>query len=297
MYKSGVIFLFLMSFLLAGCSLPNIFSSKKASLQIDTSPKSVVYLNGEKVGETPFSNQELNSEEYSVRLVPEEDGFIEWESTTKLYAGITTVITYDFAKDRQAASGSILTLEPIQNKEAVEIAVISIPDNTSVKLDGQPKGFSPLQIKNIEEGEHTIVISSPGYKQEQLEVKTVKGYKLTIDIQLAKETLKIASEGAQPAIESKKQENISIEKEKSSQENTASISAEIRKPYVEILDTPTGWLRVRSEPSTVSGEEVAKVNPGEKYPYLETNESGWHQIKLSNGISGWISGRYAKLVK
>jgi hypothetical protein len=72
----------------------------------------------------------------------------------------------------------------------------------------------------------------------------------------------------------------------------------IPKPYVSILDTPTGFLRVRSLPS-VSGTEVGQVIPGENYPLLETADSGWYLIKvqLEATSSGWISPQYAKSYK
>lgn len=66
----------------------------------------------------------------------------------------------------------------------------------------------------------------------------------------------------------------------------------ISQSLVEILSTGTGWLRVRSTPS-LTGDEVSKVNVGEKVIFLEENGS-WYQIKLSDGKTGWISAAFAK---
>ena len=60
---------------------------------------------------------------------------------------------------------------------------------------------------------------------------------------------------------------------------------------VTILDTPTGWLRVRSEPST-AGTEVAKVDPGKEFPFLE-EDGEWYKIEYASGQIGWISSEYA----
>ena len=68
------------------------------------------------------------------------------------------------------------------------------------------------------------------------------------------------------------------------------------RPYVEILDTPTGWLRVRKEPNTQAAE-ITKVNPKETYKFSEANETGWYKIELPDGQEGWISGQYAKLYR
>lgn len=57
---------------------------------------------------------------------------------------------------------------------------------------------------------------------------------------------------------------------------------------VTVLDTPTGFLRVRSGPG---GKELGKIDPGKKYPVLES-KSGWLNILLDDGTSGWVSGKY-----
>lgn len=65
------------------------------------------------------------------------------------------------------------------------------------------------------------------------------------------------------------------------------VSSEILK-LVTVLDTPTGFLRVRSGPG---GKELGKLDPGKKYPVLEA-KSGWLNILLDDGTSGWVSGKY-----
>ena len=35
----------------------------------------------------------------------------------------------------------------------------------------------------------------------------------------------------------------------------------------------------------------------EVYRFIESDESGWYKIKLSDGKEGWISGQYAKLYR
>jgi hypothetical protein len=299
--KQRILLIIISAILLSGCSIP-FLQKTSGALQITTKPDAEVYLDSEKAGETPFKNDKLQVKDYSLRLAPLDSKLAEWQTTVTLHSSITTVINYEFAEERQMASGVVLTLEPQSNKESIEIAVISIPDNASVKLDGQPKGFAPLQVKNITEGEHTLVIAAPGYKQRQIEIKAVKGHKLTVDVQLAKDRL-LQEESSEEVTDEKKKKD---EKEEEgsdiitptpTKEKLASPSAEIERPYVEILDTPTGWLRVRSDPTTVEDNEIAKINPGERYKYLESNDSGWHKILLDEGEEGWISGRYSNVFK
>lgn len=59
---------------------------------------------------------------------------------------------------------------------------------------------------------------------------------------------------------------------------------------LKINSTPTGFLNVRSLPSS-AGKIIAKVYPGETYPYTKMQNS-WYDITLTNGQSGWVSGQY-----
>ena len=45
----------------------------------------------------------------------------------------------------------------------------------------------------------------------------------------------------------------------------------IKLTMVEILTTPTGFLRVRDRPPPPAREVLAELKPGEKYRYLETD--------------------------
>ena len=67
------------------------------------------------------------------------------------------------------------------------------------------------------------------------------------------------------------------------------------KPKVRVLPTGVGFLRVRSGPGT-SYTEIAKIHPGETYPFLE-DKSGWYRIVLDDGREGWIIGKYAEEVE
>lgn len=57
-------------------------------------------------------------------------------------------------------------------------------------------------------------------------------------------------------------------------------------------ETPTGWLRVRITPR---GDELTKVNTGQKFRLLEETTS-WYKIELDDNTSGWVSKEYTSLV-
>lgn len=292
-----IAFLVIAALTFTGCTLPGFLRAKYAALQITTTPTAEVFLNDERVGETPFKSEKLKAQDYTVRLVPKEEGLVSWERTVTLQPSITTVINFEFAPDRQSIGGEILSLTKLANSEAVEIAVVSIPDNASVKIDGQPKGFAPLKIKNAVAGDHALLVSAPGYKQRRVDIKAVKGHRLTVEVQLPKEAL--LTQEATPSAQTSAEEEVESKTPSSTKatSKTATPSAEIKPPYVEILDTPTGWLRVRSAPTTAEDNEITKLNTGETYPFLESNDTGWHKITLPDGTEGWISGRYAKIYK
>jgi len=61
-------------------------------------------------------------------------------------------------------------------------------------------------------------------------------------------------------------------------------------PYLVVVrKTPTGFLRVRETPG---GIEIARVNPGDKLPFVDEND-GWYQIELESGEMGWVSKSYS----
>jgi hypothetical protein len=59
---------------------------------------------------------------------------------------------------------------------------------------------------------------------------------------------------------------------------------------VKINSTPTGFLNVRSSPSS-SGTVVTQVHPGEVYTYTKV-QNNWYLITYSGFSQGWVSGQY-----
>lgn len=309
----SLFFLLLFAVLLTGCTLP-FSKTKQAALQVNCEPKATVFLNDNNVGQTPYFDEKLKPGEYTLKIVPDTaDGskYLSWQGIVKLNSGIMTVVSRTLAESDDRSSGYVLSLEPTSEKEKAKISVISTPDSVVVNLDSEPKGFTPLALDDVSEGDRLITISSPGFKDETIKAKAVKGYKLMINVQLAKkaeENLSTDSEEATGSAEPSPRASVKSSPKpsvkptssvKPSSDKEATGSAEMAKPYVEIKDTPTGYLKVRSEPSTSGKEEtvITKVLPGEVYKYIEANESGWYKIEYQKGKQGWISAQYATLVK
>ncbi len=291
MYKKGIIAVCLLfsSLLLSGCSL----NQKQAALQVNTTPIANVFIDGKLLGKTPYSSSELKAGEVTVKLIPESttEVFASWEGKVKLTGGILTLIDREFAASETNASGQILSLEKIKDKNAALISVVTEPDGVLVKIDGESKGFSPLNVDNISVGDHEIVLSKDGYSDKTLKVKNVLAYRLIINAKLGQiksEQEPTATPSPQPTVKTTPAAKVTLKP-----------GAEIAKPYVLIGDTETGFLRVRSSPP--SGAELAKVKPGEKFSLLEEKElpdkSVWYKITYLEGKGGWISAKYAEKVE
>jgi len=291
-------FIVLLTLILAGCTFP-FGKQKKAAIQITGNPKTTVFLNDERVGNTPFFSDKIKPAEYRVKLVPEatDQNLLTWESRVSLIGGVLTVISRDLGEGEEKSSGYVLSLEPQTNKKEASLAVRTIPDGAVVSLNGEPKGFAPLSLENLTEGEHNLVISSPGFVEKNFKAKLIKGYRLIADVQLAKMSEETLEEKAEEATTSAEKEEASPTPHPT-QSPKASPKAEettMERPYVLIKSPEIGWVRVRSQPST-SSEELTKVNDGEKYKYLESS-AGWYKIEYEAGEEGWISGKYAELYK
>jgi len=290
MKKLGLGFLFLsLTLFLSGC----VFGQKSAALQVNSIPKATVFLDGKNLGTTPLINEKLKQTEATLRLVP-EGGTVSlpsWETKISLTSGAMAVVNWEFGETEAVSTGETLTLSKTQDKNSASLAVISVPDSAVVRLDGEAKGFTPLTAEKIVAGDREVTVSAAGFKERSIKAKLVNGYKLTINVKLAKgeaEEIATPSPSLTPVPTGSKAK---VTPKPSPAKTTGPTPTPPERPYVEIRETPTGWLRVRTEPSTAA-TEAAKVNPGERYPLLDES-GGWYKIKYDSS-EGWISGKYAE---
>ncbi len=268
---------------------------KQAALQVTSSPRASVFLDGNHVGQTPYFDEKLKGGEYSLKLVPEDSTgtLLTWETKVKLSPQILTVVNRHLGPSDSESSGEILTLSQLSSKTKTSLSIISIPDSAVVTLNGQPKGFTPVSLDDVSPGEHTLALSAPGYQEKTIKAKVTQGYKLTISFQLAKQTI-FDKAPKEP------EETDPDDKPEQADEPESSTSADTKSSYIEILENNVGFLRVRKEPST-SSKEVAQAEIGDKLPYLNESENGWYKVEYATDKAGWVArgknGEYAKLVK
>ena len=287
MKLSRLILILSTSVLLGGCSF---FGGKKAGIQVTANPQANVFLDNKSLGQTPVYQEGLKPDTYTLKITGSDPSLSAWEGKITLNAGTLTVVDRQLTTDPAKSFGYTLTFEALANKTATEVNLVSFPDTVSVMVDGAPVGFTPFKSDSITTGGHTFTLTSPGYQDQVIKASVRAGNRLVINVQLGAQTIvPTPTPNATPSA-TPKPGSVEITPLPKQATNSAFL-----KPYVEILSTPTSFLRVRDSAGT-SGTEVAKVNPGDKFPYLAT-EGTWYQIEYLTGKKGYISATYAKLVQ
>ena len=293
--KGIIIIVVVLALVLVGLIIKSKFFGRQGpgALQISTTPTATVFLDGTQAGITPYFDDKIKAGEHTVKLVPEstEENLTSWEGKVNLLPGILTSIKRTFAVNEAESSSEMITLEKAGRKDQSSLAVISIPDQAVVKLNGEPKGFTPLSLEDLAPADYQITISSSGYEEKTVSAHTIGGYKLIVNVKLAQ-----TMEGIEEATPSG-----ATEEEAETTPTPKAQATPPAKPYVKVKDTPTGFLRVRMGPST-SATETAQIKPGEMYPYLDeekldTSGGKWLKIEYKKDEEGWVSGVYVDLVK
>lgn len=258
--------LIISSLCLSGCSLV----SRKSAIEINSYPVAKVFLDGKEVGMTPYKNRSLLPKEVEVKLITNDN---QWSKKIKLQNNISTVVDWEFGKDNQSSGGYVLYLEKTGDKNKAGIMINTTPAKSTVIIDNEVKGLSPIRISNIGEGDKHLALSYPNHKTIDIFMKSVLEYQLVVDAVLPEETVIIKEE------------------EEKNQDITTEIS-NIPTVIVKIKETETGWLRVR-EASSSAAKEIGRVIPGESYPLIY-EKTDWYNIDLGNGKNGWISSSYGE---
>lgn len=249
------------------------FSPKPGGVRIETNPKATVMIDGILVGETPYEGTH-KAGKMLLRLVPQgaSEELIAYESSIMVASGAQTVVGRNFKSTEDDSSGYVISFEKTKSKDSA-ISIVSQPDGAQVLVDGVSRGFSPFINSAIAPAMHEVAIKLPNYSDFSITIRTIVGYKLSLYAKLGKQDL-----GEQTNLPSKE------------------------RLMVTILQTPTGYLRVRTKPGE-GGSEIAQIKPGEKYPYIDTDvETGWIEIQyqepktgMPSGMVGWISNQYASV--
>ncbi|MBI4097206.1 MAG: SH3 domain-containing protein [Candidatus Levybacteria bacterium] len=252
--------------------------NEKGALQITSNPKSKVYLDDKFIGETPLCKCEvadmLPVGSYTLKIIPNDPSLADYQEKIDIAVSVLTVVDRKFGKGAES-EGSVIYLTPLSDKNSTELLVLSFPDKSDVFMDSAVVGQTSLLLDDITESDHSLLIKRNGYKDKAVRIRTPKGYKLTARVYLGIDGRSVLNSSSSAAV---------------STQITPLPSKVLQKAL--ILQTPNGFLRVRSDAS-LSASEIDRVTPGETFELMD-EKSGWYQIKLEDGEEGWISSRYAE---
>lgn len=239
-----------MGIILGGCGI-----NRRAGIEIMSYPPSSVWIDGKETGMTPYKNSYLKPGLVEIKLKNNKGD--EWSKKIELTNNINTVVDWEMGEE---GGGYILSMERTGDTKRAGIIVNTSPSEAAVAIDGEIKGFSPVKIEDISEGDRQVTLSYPTYKSLNIFARAVAGYRLLVEASLVKELM--IEPTVMPTVVPTEQE-------------------------IMIKPTETGWLRVR-ETASNAARELGRVLPGQKYKLLGEQE-GWYRIE-----SGWISAKYAE---
>lgn len=253
-------------------------SGPNAGLKVTSLPTASIFIDSRNIGRTPFEDK-LEPGEYTLKLIPEgsAEKAVTWQGKIKLTTSLLTYINRELGSSDLTSAGEILTLEKSQSRN-IEITVLTTPAGATVKLDNVMQGTSPLTLKKVEPGDHTLEITAPGFIGRPLRIRTSSGYNLLANVQLALGREEAATPSGEVA-----------------PTRAPGATGTPEKTSIIILETPTGFLRVRERPST-GAKEIGRAKPEQTFPLVE-EQGGWYKIQFTSNQQGWVSSNYAKKVE
>jgi len=253
-------------------------------LKITSSPTTSVFINNVAIGKTPFYEKHKIGE-YILKLIPEGTATetASWQGKINLYKNSLTFVNRELGSSDITSTGEVLTVtkmeKPPKSSNLGEIYVETEPAGAIVNLDNDEKGVAPLMLEDVTQGEHELSIFMPGFFRRTQKINVEAGYRVNASIKLAIDQTK----GSTPT-------GTATDKTEG-KESTPSADTE-KGSSVTIKETPTGWLRVREEPS-IDASESAKIKPGETYDLVEEKDN-WYKIKYNNNKDGLVEGEFSE---
>jgi hypothetical protein len=258
-------------------------------IKVVSSPAATVFINNVAMGKMPFEDQ-IKAGEYLIKLIPEENATstASWMHKIKVQSNTMTVVNVELgSKDISTGADvfDVVKMNGVIPHDKGQMAVETEPSGAIVYLDNDEKGVAPLVLSDIGKGDHELSIFMPGFFRRTQKVNISAGYQVNAYVKLA--------------VDPNQSPTFNLDENSSSSSSAAagsSSSADTSgKPQIEIIDTPTGWLRVRDEAS-IEASESGRVNPGDKFAVLE-EIGNWYKIQFDGSKTGWISKEYTRPVQ
>jgi hypothetical protein len=243
-----------------------------------------IYLNNEKIGKTPYEDEKRHPGEYVLKLVPVNRKMKPWSRKIIL----TTVERY-FSEDGKRDGGLIVYLQSIDDKMA-QVEVITDPDEATVYFNKENKGKTPVTIYDVPAGNQEIIIKKTDFEDKIHKVDSVSGFKLSLLYDLIPEKQAPVKKTLGTSVASDTGKVVATLAPTKTPKPM--VKAADNDKMIEIIETGTGWLRVRME-SSAEASETAKVNVNDQF-IIQDEQNGWIKIEYEKGEFGWVSGEYVK---
>lgn len=168
--------------------IPNLPLLESGTALTVNSPigKAEIYLDGKKIGETPFSSENLSAGDYSleIRRISAEPDF--YEPVTKqihLEPNTRTFIEAEIGPGVQFSS-VILMYYTRNSMDGSSIYIDTTPKGSTITIDDTKFGESPVASNKLSPGKHTITVNRVGYNELETAIIAREGYTLIAEFQL-----------------------------------------------------------------------------------------------------------------
>lgn len=284
--KIGIVMLLLTGFILFVFIRFALLNNQNAfgRLKVVTSPAATVFLNNVATGKVPYEDR-MKAGEYLMKLIPEENATstASWQHKIKVQNNTLTFVNVELGSTDISTGADVfdvVKLNKVLPGDKGQMYVETEPSGAIVYLDNDEKGVAPLVLSDVGKGDHEISIFMPGFFRRTQKINIVPGYQINAYVKLA------VDPNQSPTF------NLEGSSSSSSSATQSASSAPSGKNQIEIIDTPTGWLRVRDD-ATINASESGRVNPGDKFEILEEKEN-WYKIAFDGNKTGWISKEYTR---
>jgi hypothetical protein len=256
-------------------------SSSANTLSVISQPSdAMVFIDGTEASKTPFSTDKLSAGSYDVRL--EKEGYEPQNERLNVVKGQKIVVSFKLFP--MPAPSTIKIMDGSTNIYDIysnDSFVTSNPQSWAKALIywNKTRGINIMGYGINRELVFSYILDFDG-KFYDTSGATVEPDKVLLgDGKIA--YLRRESDGA----------GVSVQAKASLSKIGTAVSA---GKTAKVKDTPTGWLRVRSQPN-LSGAEVGRLNIGDTVTVLE-EKTGWLKVKSAAGTEGWASSDYLQLL-
>lgn len=155
--------------------------------------KAEVYLDGKKVGETPFSSENIDAGEYDleIRRISAEPTF--YHSISKqihLEPNTRTFVEAEIGPQKQFSSVVVMYYRKDASTEA-SVYITSSPREATVTIEDVSYGVTPVTDESLTPGKHSVKVEKDGYVPQEFVIITREGYTLITEIQLMAQPIEI----------------------------------------------------------------------------------------------------------